>query len=379
MTELQGSFDIAVIGAGMGGASIASELSATHKVLLLEREDQPGYHATGRSAAVYSAIYGNSVVRALSRASSNFLTAPPSDLTDQKLVAPLGSMLIARSDQLDRLEAFYQIPDVVKVTSYLSGSESRGICPILNDNYVSAALYESGALSIDVDALHQAYLRNIRRNGGVIATRAELVDLNYANNLWSLGTTAGLFRASAVVNSAGAWADTVARLAGCSKSYIQPFRRTAILVDPPSNAIIHGWPLVIDIDEEFYFKPDAGALLLSPADESESDPCDAQPEEWDIAIAVDRVCKATSLEVKRVRNSWAGLRSFTVDRIPLAGPDLSLPSFYWLAGQGGYGIQTAPALARLLAAYIRGELCPAEIADEGLDYENLALRRVLPG
>ena len=368
-------FDIAVIGAGMAGASAACELSATHKVLLLEQEDQPGYHATGRSAAVFTAIYGNETVRALSRASRAFLTAPPAGFAEHALVSPLGNMFVARADQLGRLEDFFARPDIAPLTTWMDAAATRRLCPLLAEAYVAASVYEPGALAIDVDALHQAYLRAFRRRGGVVATGSRLEGLERRGGRWTLRTASGIFASPIVVNAAGAWADHVAAMAGSACSRVQPYRRTAVLVDPPVDMAIAGWPLVMDIDEEFYFKPDAGALLLSPADETACEPCDAQPDEWDIAVAVDRVCAATTLEVRRIRHSWAGLRTFTRDRMPIAGPDRDLPGFHWLAGQGGYGIQTAPALARLLAARIREEECPDALRAEQIHYMQISPER----
>lgn len=375
ITVSDATFDIAVIGAGMAGASIASALSSTHRVLLLEREDQPGYHATGRSAAVFTAIYGNETVRALSRASRECLTAPPDGFADHALVSPLGNMFVARADQLGRLEAFFERPDIAPLTTWMDAAATRRLCPLLAEPYVAASVYEPGALAIDVDALQQGYLRAFRRNGGTLATQSGLEGLDHQDGRWTLRTAAGVFTSAIVVNAAGAWADRVAAMAGSRAGYVQPFRRTAVLVDPPADMEIARWPFVMDIDEDFYFKPDAGALLLSPADETACEPCDAQPDEWDIAVAVDRICTATTLQVRRVRHSWAGLRTFTRDRLPIAGPDCDLPGFYWLAGQGGYGIQTAPALAQLLAARIRDEACPEALRAEGVSYTDTGLER----
>ncbi|BBE33908.1 NAD(P)/FAD-dependent oxidoreductase [Sphingosinicella microcystinivorans] len=374
-TVPEATFDIAVIGAGMAGASIASALASTHRVLLIEQEDQPGYHATGRSAAVFTAIYGGETVRALSRASRGFLTAPPDGFADEALSSPLGNMFVARADQLGRLQAFHERPDIGRLTTWLDAAATRSLCPLLAEPYVAASVYEPGALAIDVDALLQGYLRTFRRNGGVLATQSELMGLDHSGGGWTLRTATGVFASAFVVNAAGAWAGRVAAMAGSRAGYVQPFRRTAILVDPPADTTTKHWPIVMDIDDEFYFKPDAGALLLSPADETACEPCDAQPDEWDIAVAVDRVCAATTLEVRRVRHSWAGLRTFTRDRLPIAGPDRDLPGFYWLAGQGGYGIQTAPALAHLLAARIRDEDCPEALRAEGVCYADTGLER----
>ena len=184
------------------------------------------------------------------------------------------------------------------------------------------------------------------------------------------------FAAPVVVNAAGAWADVVAELAGARPIGLQPMRRTALLVDPPEGVRIDDWPMVIDVEETFYFKPDAGLLLLSPADETPSPPCDAQPEALDVAVAIDRVQTATTLEVRRVRHRWAGLRSFVADRAPVAGWDPEAAGFFWLAGQGGYGIQTAPAMARTAAALLQNEALPGDLVDAGVDPRALSPERL---
>jgi D-arginine dehydrogenase len=371
MVSTETCYDVGVIGAGIAGAALAAELSCTHRVILLEQEDQPGYHATGRSAAVFTSIYGNETVRALTRASRTQLLYPSPSFTDTPFVAPLGCMFIARPDQLTQLTDFHSRPDIHAATQWLDAAQARHRCPLLRPGHIAAAVEEPDALSIDVHALQQAYLRQFRQQGGLFLTRAQVMGMTRQSDTWQLTLPQETVRCRIVVNAAGAWADHIAALAGQARSLVQPMRRTAVLVDVPPGTAIETFPLVIDIDEEFYFKPDAGLLLVSPADETPSDPCDAQPEEWDIAVAIDRLMNATSLEVQRVRHAWAGLRSFSPDRTPIAGPDPELPAFFWCAGQGGYGIQTAPALARLLASRIRCEPCPADIVAEGLSFGDL--------
>jgi D-arginine dehydrogenase len=351
---MSGSFDIAVIGAGIAGASVAAELAQTHSVVVLEREAMPGYHSTGRSAALFSEIYGNAVVRALSRASHDFFYDPPPGFAEHALIKPRGALYIARGEQLQRLEQFAANHDIAGSIRQIMPDEAFRLCPILRRDYVHAALIEADASDVDVDALHQGYLRKFRAGGGALAVNAEVQSLDYHDRQWHIGTREGVFRAGTIVNAAGAWADAIATIAGAAPLHIQPRRRTAVLVEVPGDQSADGWPMVIDIEETFYLKPDAGLLLISPADETPVPACDVQPEEFDVAVAVDRVEHATTLKINRIRKRWAGLRSFAPDRSPVIGFDPVIPNFFWLAAQGGYGIQTAPAAAMLAATLLRG-------------------------
>lgn len=369
------NFDILVIGAGIAGTSVAAELSRTHRVAVLEREEFPGYHSTGRSAALFSEIYGNSVVRALSRASRNFFYAPPVGFATHALVKPRGSLYIAREQQLPQLDKFAQNTDLAGSIRRVSREEALRLCPILRPDYVSAALIEDDAADVDVNELHQGYLRQFRAAGGTLVVDADVKTLSRHNGQWIVETGTGTFTAPVIVNAAGAWADVIASKAGAAPLKIHPCRRTALLAELPQGIIADAWPMVIDIDETFYMKPDAGLLLISPADETPVTACDVQPEEFDIAVAIDRVEQATSLKVTRIRRRWAGLRSFAPDRSPVIGFDPATPGFFWLAGQGGYGIQTAPAAARLAASLLRGET-PADLKDISL--EQLSPRRFEP-
>lgn len=349
------TFDIIVIGAGIAGASVAAELAQTQRIVVLEREESPGYHSTGRSAALFSEIYGNSVVRGLSRASRDFFYAPPQGFATHALVKPRGSLYIAREEQLPHLEAFAQNSDLAGSIRRLTREEALRACPILRPDYVGAALFEDDAADVDVNELHQGYLRHLRKAGGQLVLNADVQTLTRHGARWTAQTSAGMFTAPVVINAAGAWADAVARKAGAAPLNIRPCRRTAVLAELPGNLTADTWPMVIDIDETFYMKPDAGLLLISPADETPVTASDVQPEEFDIAVAIDRVENATTLNITRIRKRWAGLRSFAPDRSPVIGFDPAQHGFFWLAGQGGYGIQTAPAAARLAAALVRGE------------------------
>ena len=363
--------DVVVLGAGIAGASVAAMLAETHTVLVLEREAFPGMHSTGRSAALFSEIYGGPAIRALSRASRAFFNAPPQDFAEVPLVRPRGALHIAARGQIAALDAFCDLPDIAPAIRRQTAAQSIELCPILREDYVVQAALETASADVDVDALHQGFLRLLKSRAGTVKTDAEVIGLARDGSGWQIETRDGAIHAAAVIDAAGAWADYVAEQAGVRAVGLTPCRRTALIVDAPEGEAPDAWPMVIDIDERFYFRPDAGALLLSPADETPSPPCDAQPEEWDIATAIERVGSATTLEVRRVRRSWAGLRSFAPDRNPVVGYATDAPGFFWLAGQGGYGIQTAPAMAVLAAALVRGDSVPPALADFGVDSDTL--------
>lgn len=346
------SYDIIIIGAGMAGASLGAELAAHRRVLLIEREEQPGYHSTGRSAALFSEIYGSKTVRALSRASKAFFENPPEGFADAPLLTPRGTMFVATPMQAEVLDGLKAQPDVAANTRWITATEAVSYCPVLREDALIGALYEDGSADIDVHGLHQGYLRAIRRKGGELLTGTVVTAIGKQGTDWRITTPAGSFDAPIVVNAAGAWADEIGVLAGARSIGLKPKRRTAILVAPPPDQNPATWPMVMDVSEEFYFKPDAGHLLVSPCDETETTACDAQAEELDVAIAADRLMTATSINVRRIEHRWAGLRSFVADRTPVAGYDRDAEGFFWLAGQGGYGIQTAPALARFAAGFI---------------------------
>ncbi|HEY6106598.1 MAG TPA: FAD-dependent oxidoreductase [Anaeromyxobacteraceae bacterium] len=369
-------FDVLVIGAGIAGASVAAELASRRRVVVLEMEEQPGYHTTGRSAAVFAECYGNRLVRALTRASRAFLTTtPPGD--EVPLLVPRGWLSIARRDQMERLgDLEREILANGGTVQPVSEAEARALVPILRRGHVAAALLDQSAMDVDVHALHQLYLRRLRAAGGETITGARAVALDRAGRDWKVHTTQGDFAAPLVIDAAGAWADEVGRLAGATPIGLVPMRRTALILDLPRGTRISSWPLVVDADESFYFKPEGGRLLASPADETPSPPCDARPEDLDVAVAIDRITAACELEVSHVSRRWAGLRSFVADRSPVAGFDPRAPGFFWLAGQGGYGIQTAPALSRLAAALALGEPVPADLAAEGVSAAQLAPGRL---
>ena len=363
--------DIVVIGAGIAGASAAFELAETASVLLLEREDQAGYHTTGRSAAVFAPAYGNRPIRQLTAASRAFYDNHAGGLADQPVLHPRGELLIARSDQLDALDqAERHLRLEISDLQRLDAESVLVRLPGLRPGYAAAALVDMSAMDMDVAAIHQGFLRGFRRRGGRLLVEAEVNGLQPVKAGWEVSTSAGDYLTEIVVNAAGAWADEIAILAGAKPVGLVPKRRTAFIFDPKAS-IDPAWPIVVDVDERFYFKPESGLLLGSPADETSCPPTDAQPEDLDVALAVDRIEQATVWKVARVTRRWAGLRSFVTDRTPVVGFDPDCRGFFWLAGQGGYGIQTAPALAEVAAALARGRPIPDAIAQTGLNMTDL--------
>jgi D-arginine dehydrogenase len=368
--------DVAVVGGGMAGASAAFEISARHRVVLLEREAFCGYHSTGRSAASFTENYGNAIIRRLARASRAFFERPSPGFADLPLAAPRGIITIGRADQLAALgRAFERGRASVSDLAEIDPADAIARVPILRVDYVAGAFFEPRALDIDVHAVHQAFLKGLKARGGTLLTDAEVLALERRQGLWRVETRAGSLQAAILVDAAGAWAEEVAALAGARPIGLIPKRRTAFLVDAPAGMVVASWPLVDDVGEAFYFKPDAGRLLVSPSDATASPPTDAQPEELDVAIGLERMQHATTLAVKRVNHKWAGLRNFVSDGSPVVGWDNEIDGLLWLAAQGGYGIKTAPALARVSAALIAHRALPRDLAEAGLDEAALAPTR----
>jgi D-arginine dehydrogenase len=359
----------------MAGASLAAELSPHRKVILLEVEDQPGRHSTGRSAAMFFESYGNATVCALTRASRAFLEQPPEGFGDVPLMSPRAAMIVADSEGLARLVGHYGGPGAPATMHRITREEALSQVPILRPDWVAGAFIDGSGCDMEVAAIHQGYLRTARRAGAQVVLGAADVVLERSGGLWTVRCRAGEFSAPILANATGAWADVVARQAGAATVGLQPNRRTAMTIPAPAAHDSRSWPMVIDVDETLYFKPDAGQLLLSPANEDPMDPCDVVPEELDIAIAVDRFETLTSEPVKRINHRWAGLRSFVADRSPVAGYDTQAEGFFWLAGQGGYGIQMAPALARTAAALLLRQAVPADVAAQGVREDDLSPAR----
>lgn len=378
--------DFLVIGGGIAGAGAAWALACPRRdgtqasVAVLERESQPGYHSTGRSAAVYSANYGNDAIRALTRASRAFFEQPPAGFSGHPLWSPRAWLYIARADQLARLDAWYEhartlAPGIERIDA----AQTLHFAPMLREGYAAGAVREPHGADLDVDALHRGFLRAAQRHGMQLACDAEVETLERIDDVWHVRTRRGAsFAGRVLVNAAGAWGDEVAAQAGVQPIGLQPKRRTAILFPAPPQFELRDAPVVVDIDEHFYFKPDAGKLLGSPADETDCPPGDAQPEELDVAIAAARIEEAVRFPITRVERKWAGLRTFAPDRTPVVGYDDAVEGFFWLVGQGGYGIQTAPALARVAGALAHREPMPDYVAAEGVAEAMLSPRRLRP-
>ncbi len=367
--------DCIVIGAGIAGASLAASLSGQLKVTLLEGEPQAGYHSTGRSAALYAPIYGNAVIRALTRASRPFFDAPPAGFASAPLLRQRETLFLVGTGQEPLAEAFRADADIRAGTLQLNAEETLARVPVLAREHIAGGLLDPSSADIDVDQLHQGFLRQARAQGAELCLGERLLGLERNGEGWLAHTTTGIHSAPIVVNAAGAWADSVAQLAGLAPMQLQPLRRTAALIDVPGGLDCSAWPAVITIDESHYFKPEAGMLLISPADETPSPPCDAQPEEWDVAVAVDRFETLTGQPVRKVHHRWAGLRVFSRDRSPVVGYDPEAAGFFWCAGHGGYGIQSAPALGRLAASQLLGQALPADLDALGISAAELSPAR----
>ncbi|RKF21126.1 FAD-binding oxidoreductase [Altericroceibacterium spongiae] len=339
-------FRIAIVGAGMAGASLAAELSDTDSVLLLEAEERPGYHATGRSAAFWTESYGGPLIQPLTTASGRFLR-------DGGFLRNRGALTLARADQEVGLEDFvHRFATAGVQIEWTDRHRAAEMVPGLDKQWAFGA-FEPDCSDIDVAALHAHYLKLGKEQGVALHCRSQLVAAERTERGWTIETAAGeQFTCEILVNAAGAWADKVADLCGLPRIGVEPYRRTMVqlAVNPaPADEL----PLTFDLDGSFYFKPEHGSLWLSPHDETTSEPCDAAPEEMDVAVAIDRLEQAVNWTVDRVEHRWAGLRSFAPDRLPVYGFDPEDKAFFWFAGQGGFGIQTAPAAARLGSQLLR--------------------------
>jgi D-arginine dehydrogenase len=371
-------FDIAIIGAGIAGASLAYRLASERSVLLLERESQPGYHTTGRSAAMFMESYGPPAIRALTRASRAFYEQPPSGFGDQPLLSPRGVLYLATHGQ----EALLQETQRTLAASGCALEEvdadaalARVSC--LRPEVVHGALFEHGAQDIDVHALHQGFLRGMRGGGGELRTGAHVVSAQRDGARWVLQLADGeAVRAHTVVDAAGAWVDEVAALFGAAPIGLVPHRRSAFTFKSSEGMDVSDWPAVVGVDESYYFKPDAGQLLGSPANADPTVPHDVVPEELDIALGIHQIETVTTLTIRRPASTWAGLRSFVRDGEMVIGWDEHCPGFFWLAGQGGYGIQSAAGASELAASLLCGKPLPPELARHGVDPRVLAPQRL---
>lgn len=369
--------DFLVVGAGIAGASVAFFLAPHGRVTVLERESQPGYHSTGRSAALFSETYGNEQVRLLSRASRPFLTNPPADFAQSPILTPRGALMVSAPGQQQLLQA--ELAAMQRITPEVSCLEPADVLrrvPVLRPELTGAAIFEPDACDMDVHALHQGFLRGIRAAGGQVVCNASVDTITRVPGGWQVRSANRAWQARVLLNAAGAWADVIARLAGIRPIGLQPKRRSAFTFSPPEGVAVRDWPMVIALDESWYFKPDAGALLGSPANADPVEPHDVQAEELDIATAIHHIETASTLSIRRPIRVWAGLRSFVSDGGLVGGPAPDDPSFCWVAAQGGYGIQTCAAMGEACAALARGVSIPSHLADQGIHPALLSAARL---
>jgi D-arginine dehydrogenase len=350
-------YDIAIIGAGIAGVGLAAAIGKGPSVAIVEQEARHGHHSTGRSAAIYIRNYGNAVVRALNDASAPFFDRGDPSLFPHRLLTPRGILNVADADGLEKHEAMLVGTHGMEI---LTPAQAIAMVPALRPEKLVAAAYERDAQDIDVSALHEGWLRRARANGVTLMVSTPMLSAERSGGIWRIATPAGTLTAKVLVNAAGAWADDLARKAGMQTLGLQPFRRSMAVVPAPDRYDITGWPMLADSGEGWYAKADAGKLYISPADEDPVDPHDAYVDDMVMAEGLWRFEQAVDIPVTRVERSWAGLRTFAPDRTPVAG--FASDDFFWLAGQGGYGIQTAPALSALAAALIKGDAPP-----EGLE------------
>ncbi|MCZ2104410.1 MAG: FAD-binding oxidoreductase [Comamonadaceae bacterium] len=364
------TLDVAIVGAGMAGASLGWELTrAGASVLLLERESQPGYHSTGRSAALYIATYGPEAVRALTRTSRAFFDAPPAGFADVPLLTARGMVYVAPQGDLAALDGLHaELRPHAPELRLLEHRALLDLLPCLRPEVVVRGLLDPGAADMDVHALHQGYLRGLRAHGGVVRTDTEVLGLRREHGHWVLALPGGeTVAARRVVNAAGAWADVLAARAGAAPVGLVPKRRTAFTFPAPAGVDVARWPAASAVLTGWYFKPDAGQLLGSPANADPVAPHDVVPEELDVATAIAHIEAVSTLAIRRPTRAWAGLRSFVADGEFVIGADGALPDFFWLAAQGGYGIQSAPGYALLARNLLLGEAIDARLRAEGVD------------
>lgn len=368
--------DFLVIGAGVSGAAAAWELAALGSTILLEMEEQPGYHSSGRSAALYTPNYGPALVRQICQAAGAFFNAPPPGFAESPLLTPRGALTLGIEDPDGAMDALLRDAPPAHPIGEISLKQAKELCPLIRPEVFRRAIYEPGVMDMDAAAIHQGYLRGFKARGGRLAVSSAVTALERSAGQWTLATPSERFRAPVVVNAAGAWADRVGALAGLPKIGLQPCLRTVILVAAPPELCGPQQPVGEVIETWHYFKPEAGRILASPGDETPVDPMDAYPDDMVIAELVDYLERHTLLKVDRVLRSWAGLRSFVSDHCPVAGFDPKAEGFFWLAGQGGYGIMMSPMLGRATATLVDSGRLPDDLKERGLTPADLSPARL---
>lgn len=369
-------FDFCVIGAGISGISAAAELARHGSVLVLEAESQVSYHATGRSAALFTPNYGNSTVCAINRASRPFLIAPPKEFCDAPILSKRGFLVLASPGQEAHAEHHLSLSTKDNPVFRLDAEEACELAKLVPREKIALGAYEPGVQDMDVDCLNQGFLRQLRRLGGRIETDLRVESLKREGNIWRIDTRRETFQAQIIINAAGAWADQVAILADVAPVGLVPKRRTAVLLDPPDECDVRNCPAVDFAGVSQYLKPQSGLIMASPGDETPMEPQDVQAEDLDVAILLDWLQKNTLLPATRPRHVWAGLRTFVEDAIPVVGFDQDVSGFFWLAGQGGYGIMMAPILAQTTAELITSDRLPHEMSNQGIEIDQLSPSRI---
>jgi len=367
--------DVVVIGAGIAGASIAYFLAPHAKVLMLEREPHVGFHSTGRSAALFMETYGSDQVRALTRASRPFLTHPPQGFAPYPLTSPRGALIIGAAQDTQAVQNLYEafLPHSPGV-ELQTAEQLRNRVPVLKPEAAHIGLHDPAAMDLDVNELLQGYLRGMRSHGGRLLSDVTVDAIERVQNHWQVRSGERIFRAPLLVNAAGAWVDIVAAMAGVHPIGIEPRRRSAFIFAPPEGVNVTSWPFVMNSEETFYFKPDAELLLGSAANADPDSPHDVQPEELDIALGIHRIEEATTMRITRPLRTWAGLRSFVADGDLVGGFAPDAEGFFWLAAQGGYGVQTSAAMGEACANLLLGRDLPSHLLAEGISSAMLAVR-----
>jgi D-arginine dehydrogenase len=364
--------DFLVVGAGIAGASVAAHLSATHRVLLIDMEDRAGFHTTSRSAASYEPNYGPASILAFTRASHAYFTSPPQGFADAPLLSPRSSLFLEADGQAEHTSEFLAKADNIEEIGL---SAALNMLPILRPDYATRFFCDHNTADIDVDLLHRGYLRHFKVRGGKTLLSSPLTSARRRGSVWQVecGTTS--FSATTIVNAAGAWGDVVAALCGARPVGLVPKRRSIAVVPIADTLAFNTWPLATDVGETWYAKPQSGKLIVSSADATPVEPHDAYADDMAIAEGIDRLMTATTLNVERIEHSWGGLRTFASDGNPVVGYDPSTEGFFWLVGQGGYGIQTCPALSSAAADLARQLPIAEDILSHGLNLKDITPER----
>ncbi|MBL4810981.1 MAG: FAD-binding oxidoreductase [Rhodobacteraceae bacterium] len=369
-------YDFIVIGAGMAGASAAYELAVESKVLLLEAESQPGYHSTGRSAALFTRNYGTALVRRINALSEPFFKAPPDGFTDQPFLSPRGALAVAPPGQEALLDPVLAASTSRDPVIELPVSEALARAPFLRPDRVARAVYEADVNDINVAAMLLSYIKGFKNRGGAIEASALVTKLHSTGAGWQVTAGARTFTGKTIINAAGAWAEQIGAMAGAAPIGLVAKRRTVIIIDAIAGMDVARFPCVDFAASDAYIKPEAGKFMASPGDATPTDPQDVQPDEMDVAVLADWIMRETLIPVRRIEHSWAGLRTFASDENPVVGHDPELANFVWHSGQGGYGIMMAPALAKAVAALCFDTQLPADFLACGISIADLGPARL---